>query len=1391
MSHAHDEYIDYSCSTSVERLARDVETVLRKWHVADGSDRHVSFASSSSHGGSRMASRQTSQVGVADKSRDNSGGVADAPSIGDDRMDIEKLNATPGNERAPVFDADTGAVRLIRSEDVTLASFPLPCPLHEGDHHQMIQSGFGSASNRVDVALTVSLWDGPPRQMSNPSDNSCGDGDINAPSLPPLPLSLTARYDPNGGVMSPSITSDLCALLGIGQHITLSPKAGARVSGANDSPIPVSDEILNAEAGMLLQSVVLARANARSAAKNHTHDKRSKMKSALQAFTKGKDPSSEDIMDHLHGSATLCSLLQTALNLAISACDCRIPAFGLWTSYDPQRWRSAVSGAVGFAGDGSCGEFSIPLWLAGGWAAMDGIGKVDYQQDTIPMTIPLALRATSIPSAMPEAFPTHQVPATFVGRCHPGPRLGSGCGNFSVYAIPSGLKGAEHLGTLNGLAYLLLDNIPSSERNTQTVQVIGARHCYRWERVALDARDRKRKWSHEDEAEALSLWRLSSNDVVKADGDDTQLLTSESLAVIDYRRSCESHATRLLERAAALGLNDKRGGSHQDQDHVPPYPKLWGPDVDPVFAFFTSVTWNDITSTNGVESVSASESFIGPDHGPGSKVPSPLLSLPLKTRSSHQTSLTDIKEIERSLLSTLFDPRNVGPSAFEVCASFDVDSPCTKLGASNRCLLAGLLKVANLDDETLVGHIVQRTVQDELHNWETELDKTGQNPARALMDRARVGGTTRQLYDAMDWKSMANAKRSHLEDDVEAALGVALSGGSILEGGTPFPSPPVGIFRSDESSNGRSGDNESFYLGALDLSAFGSAPPGRLLSVFFASIASLRTPSAMAGAWLDLVDEMRSRWDERESLPNLGVVPGIESATKEYEKRMKMAEDSRSSRLSKFISPPIGRQLGSRALCAAFVHSSEPEPDLHNCLIAQKLQIFNICVECAIAAESGPMDMDIDITEKPSDEFFDAFDDEDEDGNARQGLDSSFQIDEKIAGRKGVRCPVHGVSLIKTGDQLYAPYLQRTEPMSRDELLQRRAILAEASTSPSGEKYSIQDRLEVAHRLQKAKLSSDMSSFKAANPAACLEDFTAWYGNPDNPLDEYSEGKRNALPSPRNKSASLPSNNSKENLEKASEAIHALTAMRNFWYETWEKAPSLAASEQEPLFDHDVTANIAMHALETIHPANLLNQILAINLSAAVFVLYSEAGASRQIPAVRNVLQKLGNVVEAALLDLMDDRCGRLVGAKGDAKDGKSLDDIERYVSVETVASCEEACNAIGEAEVIVSRATSLLTKFPGRHSLIQDILVTSRHVALVDDVGTRADVMETILSLQKRQGASSESVPTPSMQEYVLRSQSDSDHQYASCQLTARMQSGHHPNQRGLLLALSKCDRS
>ena len=46
------QYTDFSCRTPIERLARDIETTLRSWHLFSN-DRHVSSPSDDEHDGTR------------------------------------------------------------------------------------------------------------------------------------------------------------------------------------------------------------------------------------------------------------------------------------------------------------------------------------------------------------------------------------------------------------------------------------------------------------------------------------------------------------------------------------------------------------------------------------------------------------------------------------------------------------------------------------------------------------------------------------------------------------------------------------------------------------------------------------------------------------------------------------------------------------------------------------------------------------------------------------------------------------------------------------------------------------------------------------------------------------------------------------------------------------------------------------------------------------------------------------------------------------------------------------------------------------------------------------------------------------------------------------------
>jgi hypothetical protein len=102
----------------------------------------------------------------------------------------------------------------------------------------------------------------------------------------------------------------------------------------------------------------------------------------------------------------------------------------------------------------------------------------------------------------------------------------------------------------------------------------------------------------------------------------------------------------------------------------------------------------------------------------------------------------------------------------------------------------------------------------------------------------------------------------------------------------------------------------------------------------------------------------------------------------------------------------------------------------------------------------------------------------------------SFASSGEPTGRRGARCPIHGVNLVKTGDQVYAPYLQRPFPLTDDLIAQRQMMMKRQKGAKAS--ATIKQRLEIAQRLQRPKLLSDMQAFKAANPGAVFQDFVSW-----------------------------------------------------------------------------------------------------------------------------------------------------------------------------------------------------------------------------------------------------------------------------------------------------------
>lgn len=83
--------------------------------------------------------------------------------------------------------------------------------------------------------------------------------------------------------------------------------------------------------------------------------------------------------------------------------------------------------------------------------------------------------------------------------------------------------------------------------------------------------------------------------------------------------------------------------------------------------------------------------------------------------------------------------------------------------------------------------------------------------------------------------------------------------------------------------------------------------------------------------------------------------------------------------------------------------------------------------------------------------------------------------------------------LIESDEPLYIPVTQDPVPKTEDELEDDAEMLLRLSDS------------ELRAQIMSASLLSDMESFKAANPAAKLEDFIRWY-SPRDWIEEDSDG---------------------------------------------------------------------------------------------------------------------------------------------------------------------------------------------------------------------------------------------------------------------------------------------
>lgn len=403
--------------------------------------------------------------------------------------------------------------------------------------------------------------------------------------------------------------------------------------------------------------------------------------------------------------------------------------------------------------------------------------------------------------------------------------------------------------------------------------------------------------------------------------------------------------------------------------------------------------------------------------------------------------------------------------------------------------------------------------------------------------------------------------------------------------------------------------------------------------------------------------------------------------------------------------------------------------------------------------------------------------------NGFVNLDTFVNVADMLR-RPGARCPIHEVTYGPERNQLYAPYLQRPYPLTDDVVRERRMMLERHPTDEK-KKISLQYRIELAHRFQKPKLLSDMCAFKAANPDISFEDFTKWYGNPGNPLDDYHEGEEELkMGTPFAESAA-------KKLDKASEAMKVLISTRDFWSSTWNEAEPVPASEQKPLFDVGMSVEIALDYLEQMHPTNLLNQVMAVNLSAAYFTLVASADEALDMELVQTCVHKLRSKIDKALQKLSRDATPFATPIPDHTTGSVSSATSQKFAAHDTITACEEACTALGEVETMIARAKSLLNKFPDQLQLVQNLLLLADGTPVrLDDEKGRISFLNAIHHQQQQHSTFSalESLPKPVLREYVLRNLDEGN----PCQLSVRFgDEGAYldrvDNEGGVLLALSK----
>ncbi|XP_039279363.1 rab3 GTPase-activating protein catalytic subunit [Nilaparvata lugens] len=451
----------------------------------------------------------------------------------------------------------------------------------------------------------------------------------------------------------------------------------------------------------------------------------------------------------------------------------------------------------------------------------------------------------------------------------------------------------------------------------------------------------------------------------------------------------------------------------------------------------------------------------------------------------------------------------------------------------------------------------------------------------------------------------------------------------------------------------------------------------RLAVVMAHTVHTLGGTKAAAHLWYEFCQELRFRWNNGIKIP--GVAPGF--------------------------------------------------PDLKMCLLNQKLQMLNCCIErrnavtnaaLASAKPSQNSDESEEEEEEEDDEFFDCAMSE-EDVASHTAVERSKPRHSLWNRPVGRLCRHGNLKLLNSNEFLYIPITQEATPKTEDQIDEDAEVLVNLGSDVQGS--------ELRTQLMSASLLSDIESFKAANPGAVLEDFIRWY-SPRDWIEDKEPGEDGVVKGTLSSRMQIPGNP---------------------WLEIWSVAKPVPARRQNRLFDYTREAEKVLHRLDLSQPADAARMLLCPLMHASLLRLTQQAlpiDMHRLIAAIKHISSKAETLFRVCEKDI--NRFAEIC---------KEVAHAEAMIA--QVASLEhKLCPGTGQTWLMKKFLSDLVVEpevaVPGGpHSdigkRIKSMFAEARRVVLMTNEADQ-DSSDSEKSKSKPSGLNAAIFPKPTEKEFILR---------------------------------------